>query len=169
MCRMQLLKHFCPLSPTVDVFMHFAAYRWQCIGQDLVIILPKTQVMHFYILLNHYALKDGLAATQVVRTNLKVTVDSGILTSSILNCKLLLNCHLCLWKYFPCSAESEPICGLAHFILYRVKSIAEGFAGLRKQLFPDTPALFLCCLWLQRRYQNVTLFQEITETKNGII
>lgn len=30
-CRMQLLKHCCPFSPTVDVLMDFAAYRWRCI------------------------------------------------------------------------------------------------------------------------------------------
>lgn len=120
-----------------------SAYGWRWVWQDLVVICPKTQVRHFYLLLNPYALKEVLAATQVVGPNLRVTDVRWILKVFILSWKSLHICHLCLWKYaLKCFAESEPTCGLAHIIWYRVKSIAKSFTGLRKQFFPDTQLFF---------------------------
>lgn len=137
---MQLLKLF-SLSCPVD--FAFSAYQWWWVRQDLVIICPKTLVRHFYLLLNCYALKEVMAATQLVGPNLKVTDVSQILKIFIFNCKSLHNCHLCLWKYaLKCFAESEPTCGLAHIIWYRVKLTAKGFTRLRKQLFPDAQLFF---------------------------
>lgn len=69
-----------------------------------------------------------------------MTAGYLLLSSSIANYCLTA---ICAFETVPlkCFAESEPMCGVAQFILYRVKSIAKGFAGLRKQLCPDTPAL----------------------------
>lgn len=124
----------------------FSACGWWWV-QDLVVICPKTQVRHFYLLLNCYAVKEVLAATQVVGPNLKGTDVSQILKFFILSCKSLHNCHLFLWKYaLKWFAESEPTCGVAHIIWYMVKSIAKGFTRFKKTTFSWCRALFLCCL-----------------------
>lgn len=138
-CRMQLVKFVKSYNGCAFLF---SAYGWCWLQQDLEVIFPKTQVKHFYLLLNCYVLKEVLAATQIVGSNLKVTDVSRILKIFILSCKSLHNCHLFLWKYaLKCFAESEPTCGVAH-IIWCMKSIAKGFTRLGKQLFPDGQLFF---------------------------